>query len=116
MALIIIGKKLNKEDIKSSREDYTEYIKITVDLKQEIVIIGGEYHADAEKILTEKFSSKRSDIWGGGYNITTNTFEVNAILNIKSGSNDSTDILDSEIRNQFLDVVKKKLGNIQSSI
>jgi hypothetical protein len=112
MALIVVDKKLTKEDIKASREDYPEYIKITTDLKNEVVIIGGEYHADAEKILTDKFNSKRSDIWGGGYNISNGTYEVNAILNLKPGMNDSTDILDPEVRNHFLEVVKNKLGDI----
>jgi len=114
MALVIVDKNITKEDIESSREDYPEYIKITADLEQEIVILGGEYHADAEKILVEKFGSKRSNIWGGGYNLTSNTFEVNAILNLKPATNDSLEILEPKTRNQFLEVVKSKLGNIQS--
>jgi len=112
MSLVIVDKKLTKENIKASREDYPEYIKITADLEKEIVIIGGEYHADAEKVLSDKFGSKRSNIWGGGYNITNNTFEVNAILNFRPGTNDSPDILDPKIRNHFLKVIKKKLDNI----
>jgi len=116
MSLIVVDKKITKEDIKASREDYPEYIKITVDLGKEIVVIGGEYHADAEKMLSGDFDSKKSDIWGGGYNINNGTFEVNAILNLKPGMNDSTDILNPEIRNHFLEVVKKKLGNIKSLI
>ena len=116
MALIVVDKKITKEDIKASREDYSEYIKITVDLEKEIVIIGGEYHADAEKILSDKFGSKRSDVWGGGYNTTNNSFEVNAVLNLKPGINDSTDILDPETRNHFLEVVKNKLGDVSSLV
>lgn len=116
MALIIVNKKLTKEDVKASREDYSEYIKITIDAEKEIVIIGGEYHADAEKILVDEFNSKRSDIWGGGYNITSKTFEVNAMLNLKPTVNDSLEILDPKTRNRFLEVVKSKLGNIQSLI
>lgn len=116
MALIVVDRKLTRQDFKASREDYPEYIKITADLEKEIVVIGGEYHADAEKILVEKFGSKRSDIWGGGYNITKSTFEVNAILNLKPATNDSLEILDPEIRNHFLEVVKSKLGNIQSLV
>ena len=116
MSLIVVDNILTKEDIKSSREDYSEYIKITADLKNKIVIIGGEYHADAEKLMIEKFDSKRSDIWGGGFNISTGAFEVNAMLNLKPLVNDSLEILDSDARNSFLEVVKSKLGNIQSLI
>ena len=114
MSLIIVSEKLTKEDVKASRGDFPEYIKITADLGQEMVIIGGEYHADAEKILVEKFNSKRSDIWGGGYNITSGAYEVNAMLNLKPAINDSLEILDPGIRNHFLEVVKRKLGSIKS--
>lgn len=116
MALVVVNKKITKEDIKASREDYPEYIKITADLKNKIVVIGGEYHADAEKILVTKFDSKRSDIWGGGYNITTGAFEVNAMLNLKPAINDSLEILDPKTRNNFLEIVKNRLSNIQSLV
>ena len=59
---IIIVEKLTKEDIQKAREEYSEYIKITVDIKKEIVAIGGEYHADAELILAEKYQSQSSGI------------------------------------------------------
>jgi hypothetical protein len=114
--MIIVNKKLTKEDVKVARENYSEYIKITVDLEKEIVVIGGEYHADAENILVEKFNSKRSNIWGGGYNITLDKFEVNALVNLKPGTNDSMDILNPETRNHFLKLVEKNLDGIQSLI
>ena len=112
MGLIIVEGKLSKKDMDIARQDYSEYIKITADINKNIVIIGGEYHADAEKILVERFNSKKSDIWGGGYNITTKSFEVNAIVNIKSTVNDSPDILNPGTRNRFLEIVKNKLDNI----
>ncbi|MDO8452279.1 MAG: DUF5674 family protein [bacterium] len=116
MSLVIVDHKLTKEDIKASREDYSEYIKITADLEKEIVIIGGEYHADAEKLMVEKFDSKNTAIWGGGYNIITRGYEVNAMLNLKPLTNDSLEILDPKVRNRFLEVVKNKLDKIQSLV
>ncbi len=114
MAIVVIKDKISKEDIKRAREEYAEYIKITADTEQEIVAIGGEYHADAEQVLRENYGSLGSNIWGGGYNITLDTFEVNAIVNIKPGKNDSSDILDPGARNHFLEIVKRKLGGIKS--
>jgi len=116
MSLIVVDHKLTKQDLDASREDYPEYIKITADVEKDIVVIGGEYHADAEKILVEKFNSKRADIWAGGYNLTRGVFEVNAILNLKPAINDSLEILDPKIRNDFLEVVKMKLSNIESLV
>lgn len=114
MSLIIVDSELTKEDIKSSREDYLEYIKITVDLEKEIVVIGGEYHADAEKLMVDKFDSKRFNIWGGGYDLFTKKFEVNAMLNLKPPTNDSLEILDPKTRSRFLKTVKSRLVGIET--
>lgn len=116
MAIIVVEDQLTKEKVDSAREDYENYIKITADLDKNIVAIGGEYHADAEKVLTENFGSKRSNVWGGGYDILSDKFEVNAIINIRGGMNDSPDILDPKIRDEFLKLVKEKLKNIKSFV
>lgn len=116
MTIVVLQEKATKEDIVRSREEYQDYIKITADLSQGIVAIGGEYHADAEKTLLDKYGSKQKDIWGGGYNFTLKKFEVNAIINVRPSVNDSTDILDPAIRAGFLELVNKKLGDIQSLI
>jgi hypothetical protein len=116
MAIVVLQGKLTKEDIKKVREEYPNYIKITVDLAQEVVLIGGEYHADSEKILINEHGSKQKDIWGGGYNITLNKFEVNALVNLRSGVNDSMDILDPGTRSAFLKLVEEKMNGIQSLI
>ena len=113
MAIVILQNKPTKENIKAAREEYPDYVKITVDLSQEIVLIGGEYHADSEKILIEKCGSKQKDIWGGGYNITLKKFETNAIINMRQPINDSTDILNPKIRDNFLKLVEEKLFNVE---
>jgi hypothetical protein len=114
MAIVVLQKKPTKEDIKIAREEYSEYIKITADLLQKIVLIGGEYHADSEKILIEEYESKQKDIWGGGYNIILKKFETNAIINMRQPINDSTDILNPEIRDSFLKLVEEKLFDVES--
>lgn len=113
MAIVVIGKKLTTSDVKKAREEYSSYIKITADVKQEIVAIGGEYHADAEKLLLENCGSKQRDVWGGGYNISTRKFEAIAIINLRARRNPSMEIIDATIRKKFLDLVKRKLINIR---
>lgn len=108
MAIVIIEKSLNKEDFKRARENYQTYIKITIDLEKEILALGGEYHADAEKMLLAR-GSKQENIWGGGVNLETGQFETNAIINLKVGRNDSTEILDPPKRKKFLTLSKKIL-------
>lgn len=112
MALIVVekGKKLTKEDFKKACEDYRSYVKITADIKNEVVVFGGEYHADAEKLLLEA-GSKQENIWGGGANLETDSFETNAIINLRNGRNNSTEILDPEKRRIFLKLAERILKN-----
>lgn len=72
MAIIIVrpDKKLSKDDFGIAREEYQSYIKITADIENEIVALGGEYHADAEIKLVEA-DAERKNIWGGGFNLST---------------------------------------------
>ena len=114
MAVIVLKENIAKEDVDKAREDYRDYIKITVDLTQKIVALGGEYHADAEGILLKEYSSKQNDIWGGGYNINLDKFETNAIINIRQPINDSTEIINPEIRQKFLELVSFRLKDIRS--
>lgn len=114
MSVTILKENISKDDLNKARENYHDYIKITVDFAQEIIALGGEYHADAEKILIEKYGSKQQDIWGGGYNINLDKVETNAIINIRQPINDSTEIINPEIRQKFLELVGLRLKNIKS--
>ena len=114
MAVVILQEEPVKKDIEISREEYPNYIKITADLSQKIIAMGGEYHADAEKVLLENHGSKQKDIWGGGYNIDLKEFETIAVINIRQPNNPSSDIIDPAARENFLKLVKLYLGNIES--
>ncbi len=102
------NQKLAKEDFEKAKEDYSSYIKITADIENKIVAIGGELHADAEIKLIKK-GARRKSIWGGGFNLSTGEIETNAMINIKAGKNDNPEILDAKIKERFIDLVKKVL-------
>jgi hypothetical protein len=106
MAIIIIDKIVTPQQIKKAQEDYESYIKLTIDIEGEIIALGGEFHADAEKILLES-GSQQKNIWGGGLNLETNLLETNAIINYRGGS---AEILDPKVREKFLNIAKKFLG------
>jgi len=106
MAIIIIDKIVTPEQIKKAKEDYESYIKLTIDIEQEIIALGGEFHADAEKILLGQ-GSQQKNIWGGGLNLETKILETNAIINYRGGS---AEILGPGIREKFIKIAKKFLG------
>lgn len=108
MSVILIRDKLTKEQFEEAKKDYSTYIKITIDVKKEMVAIGGEYHADAEKVLLES-GARQENIWGGGVNLETHEFETNAIINIRPGKNPSSEIIDPIERERFLVLAKKAL-------
>lgn len=105
VGIVKVEKKLTKKAFNEVKKDYKTYIKITTDITIGKALLGGEYHADAEKILLDE-GSRQEDIWGGGFNLESKNFDTNAIINLRRG-NDSTEILDSIARKKFLAVSKK---------
>ena len=110
MAIVILEKPAKISDIQKAREDFENYIKITTDIAKEIVIIGGEYHADAEKVLLSDYQSKQDNIWAGGLDLLSSNFDCNAIVNLRPGRNNSTEILNPNVRQKFLAICQKFLG------
>lgn len=107
--IVLIKEKASDEDIQNASKEFGDYIKVVIDVSREIVLIGGRFHADAEKILVDQ-GSKHSDIWGGGYDMVSKKIETNALINIKPNfGNDNMEILDGDIRNKFLTIAKEKL-------
>ena len=105
MSIVILSKKATSQDLKKASLDYKTYVKITLDLEKEIVAVGGEYHADAEKLLLSQ-GSLQKNIWGGGLDIHTSEIQFTALINIKPTTNSSMDILDEKIRKKFLKLCK----------
>lgn len=116
MGLPVIKETLTKKDLDKAREDYKFYIKITVDIRQKIVVLGGTYHADAEKLLLDKYNSVNKNIWGGGFNLKTKKFETNAIINIKPRINESMEIIDEKLRRAFLKLIRSKMKGIEKLV
>ena len=107
--IVYLDKPATKEEIKSAREEFGIYIKITIDILKGVCTLGGKLHADGKKFLIEK-GSKQENIWGGGYDIKSGRIDSQAVINIRPRKmNDSMEILDPIIRNKFLSLVEKFL-------
>lgn len=65
---------------------------------------------DAEQLLLKQ-GSKQDDIWGGGLNIKTKIIYTNAMVNIRRIDNPQQDIISVEVREKFIEIVKKYLRN-----
>ena len=108
MAILKIDHQPNLEEIKQLTQEYSEYIKLSADINQQILYGGSRLHYDCEQILISKHNSKNEDIWSGGINLTTKKIQYDAVANIKpSLDNNSTEIIDQKIRQKFKEIVKK---------
>ncbi|MBI3397606.1 hypothetical protein HY045_03965 [Candidatus Woesebacteria bacterium] len=106
---LIIKKKASKKEIGELSEHFSGYIKVVVDVERKILAGGGDRHADDEKILLNE-GSKQKNLWGGGFDLETKEIDYNSIINLRpNDKNPSRDILSEEIREKFVNTIKKLL-------
>lgn len=106
----LIEEKLKKEEIDELKRKYGSYLKLTVDLKKEVMVAGCQLHTDGERILLER-GSRSSDIWGGGIDLENKLIDFSAVLNLRPNvGNDSMEILDEKKRKKFSEIVRRLLA------
>jgi hypothetical protein len=108
MIILKINKVPNLDNLKQLTQEFPKYIKLSVDIKKEIVYGGSRLHFDCEQKLINNENSKEADIWSGGVNLATKKIDYSAIANIKpSFNNPSTEIISPEIRKKFKLIVNR---------
>lgn len=107
--ILIIRKKATREELQKMAEDLDGYIKIVIDVEQKILAGGGKKHVDAEQILLQK-GSHQDNLWGGGLDLENGEIDYNSMINVHpSQGNLSRDIMSSDIRKVFDNIVIKLL-------
>jgi hypothetical protein len=108
MPILKIDHTPTSEEITILTQEYPQYIKLSVDINQQILYGGSRLHYDCEQKLISKENSKDENIWSGGINLITKKIECEAVANIKpSLDNPSTEILNPDFRQKFKNIVKK---------
>ena len=90
MSAVLIRDKVTDQDLAKAKEDYGDYIKVVVDVETRVMAIGGQWHADGEKLLPTK------------------TIDYTALINIRAQVNPSHVIMDAKIRQVFDQIIKDK--------
>ena len=106
--IIILKKRAVKNEIKKMSEDFDGYIKLAVDVEEEILAGGGKRHFEAEQKLIKEGSSQ-ANLCGGGLDWQTREIDYNSIINLRPGVNPSRDILSETVRKKFDKIVKDLL-------
>lgn len=114
MNIKIINKKINDTELREIAKDfYGEMIKGVVDIKQEILAMGGEYHMDANNVLTEK-GSKQENIWGFNWYFNRtgeDRIEYTSLINIRPKQmNRKMEVQDRVLRDTMKTIILKYLS------
>ena len=96
------------EQVKQMLEVHESYIKVAVDVENQILAGGGEFHADCEALLVED-GGKKQEIWGADWIPDTKEVRFGSLINIRGKVNKGMEIADSEIRRQVEGIIRKLL-------
>lgn len=95
---------------KIAEERFGDMVKAVVDIERAIMAIGGEMHADEERILLEA-GSKQDNLWGVNLYpgaIGGNFVEFDSMVNIRPRQgNRSRGVENEKIRAVILEIIKK---------
>lgn len=111
--IIIVKDKISrKELIEMAKTFYITMIKGVVDIDNEIVAFGGEYHIDASNVLVQ-MGYKQSNIWGFNFVFdkpNDSAIEYISLINIKpSSGNLEMEVVDEDIRNTMKRIILSKI-------
>lgn len=109
----IISKTCSLKDLWKNKEaEFTELMKIVVDVSRKVLAIDADMHADLEEILLED-GSKPKDLWGANIypgKEGEDFLEYTSFINIRpSDNNKDMEVLDPEIREIIKETVKNLL-------
>ncbi|OHB17519.1 MAG: hypothetical protein A2734_01185 [Parcubacteria group bacterium RIFCSPHIGHO2_01_FULL_40_30] len=106
----LVEKQITKAELKKIAEErFGDLVKAVVDIRQEIMAVGGGFHSDEQSFLIEKHNSKGEDTWG--INLypdkpKNEMIEFDSVINIKPlRNNRSRDIEDPEIKEKIKKIV-----------
>lgn len=114
MNIKIIDKKITESELREIAKDfYGDMVKGVVDIEREIIVMGGEYHIDANVILIEN-GSKQQDIWGFNWyfdKIGDERIEYVSLINIRPAQGNKTmEVQNISLRDKMKTIILKYLS------
>ena len=86
------------------QEDYPGYVKVVVDVEKKVLAAGGQWHADAEKVLLG-LGSKQENLWGGAMDLETGEVNYVSLINLRPGISQSMEVIDVDVRDVMREVI-----------
>ena len=107
----ILRQKITREHLKTlAANTFVDMIKCVADVKQNLLAVDAELHADLESMLLEN-GSEQDYLWGFNLypdEIGDDFIEFDSLINIRSWQgNRSRDVEDENVREQIREIVSK---------
>jgi len=114
MGIEIIRQNISRERLKEiALEYYEDLIKGVVDIKREIIALGGEMHADSEEVLL-KNGSDQGDLWGFNILLDEDKDEClmyESFINIRPRDNNKgLEVENPEIKEQMKKIIFERVS------
>lgn len=110
MNIKIIEKPITRAEVTElAKEFYGEMVKGVVDIKREILALGGEWHMDANMKLIE-LGSTQDVVWGFNFYPAEDRIEYASLINIRPAQNNrKIEIQDDALKRKMEQVIRKFL-------
>jgi hypothetical protein len=91
-------------------DQFGDFVKAVVDVREGVMAIGGELHADAEAALLEQ-GARQADLWGINIypdRVATERIEFDSMINVRPAQgNRSRSVDDPGIQQRIQDIVAR---------
>lgn len=112
--ILILDNKIEPRELRRLAQAYFhDMVKLVVDVRRRLVGVGGQLHADAERLLLEG-GSRQADLWGANYypgRGEEKCLEYTALINIRPAEgNRSMEIVDEALRRTIREITFEFIG------
>jgi hypothetical protein len=109
--ILLLCDRATPEQLEQMLEQHKFYIKTAVDIERQVLVGGGELHADCEEKLLDD-GSRQQDIWAASFMPLTGKIIYESMVNLRPRQNRSMEILDSNIKERVAQIIIEFLGNL----
>ena len=115
MPITIVSAPIHLDELgRLAREQFGDFVKAVVDLRQGLMAIGGELHADEEALLLQQ-GARQADLWGINLypeRSAGELIEYDSMINIRpSQGNRSRGVDDPTVRQQIQALVARLVSS-----
>lgn len=112
--ILVLDRKIGSAELaRLVAQGFGDMVKYVVDVRERIVAIGGELHADAEQLLLAR-GSRQPDLWGANYypgRGPDGCVEFTALINIRPAQgNRSMEVQDTALRSAIREITFALVG------